>query len=56
MENSFEDSQSFGNDLKVILLGNVSSGKTSIVDRYINNIFQEKIRNYVYANNLDETI
>ena len=42
MENSFEDSQSFGNDLKVILLGNVSSGKTSIVDRYINNIFEEK--------------
>ena len=47
MENSFEDSQRFGNDLKVILLGNVSSGKTSIVDRYINNIFQEKKSNNI---------
>ena len=50
MENSFEDSQSFGNDLKVILLGNVSSGKTSIVERYINNIFQEKIRATISPN------
>ena len=50
MENSFEDSQSFGNDLKVILLGNVSSGKTSIVDRYINNIFQEKKRATISPN------
>ena len=50
MENSFEDSQNFGNDIKVILLGNVSSGKTSIVDRYINNIFQEKIRATISPN------
>ena len=50
MENSFEDSQSFGNDLKVILLGNVSSGKTSIVDRYIKNIFQEKKRATISPN------
>ena len=50
MENSFEDSQSFGNDLKVILLGNVSSGKTSIVDRYINNIFQEEKRATISPN------
>ena len=50
MENSFEDSQRFGNDLKVILLGNVSSGKTSIVERYINNTFQEKLRATISPN------
>jgi len=50
MENSFEDSQRFGNDLKVILLGNVSSGKTSIVERYINNIFRDKLRATISPN------
>ena len=44
MENSFEESQQFGSDIKVIILGNVSTGKTSIVDRYINNIFRERLR------------
>lgn len=50
MENSFEESQGFGNDIKVILLGNVSTGKTSIVDRYINNIFREKLRATISPN------
>jgi len=50
MENSFEESQGFGNDIKIILLGNVSTGKTSIVDKYINNIFREKLRATISPN------
>ena len=42
MENEDLETQEYGNDLKVILVGNVSTGKTSIVDRYINNTFRER--------------
>ena len=36
-----EDNRKFGNDLKVIIVGNISTGKTSILNRYINNEFQK---------------
>lgn len=49
MENSPE-SNNFGVDIKVILIGNTSTGKTSIVDRYIKNIFDEKPRATIAAN------
>ena len=39
MENINEETETFGVDLKIILIGNVSTGKTSIVDRYINDKF-----------------
>ena len=49
MENS-PDSKKFGVDIKIILIGNTSTGKTSIVDRYIKNIFDEKPRATIAAN------
>ena len=39
-----EEEKKFGMDLKIILIGNVSTGKTSIIDRYVKNIFNEKCR------------
>ena len=39
-----EDNKKFGKDLKVILIGNISTGKTSIINRFIKNIFEEKCR------------
>ena len=39
-----EDNRRFGNDLKIILVGNLSTGKTSIINRYINNKFEEHCR------------
>ena len=39
-----EDNRRFGNDLKIILVGNLSTGKTSIINRYINNNFEEHCR------------
>ena len=50
MENVDLETQEYGNDLKVILVGNVSTGKTSIVDRYINNTFREKIKATISPN------
>ena len=50
MENEDLETQEYGNDLKVILVGNVSTGKTSIVDRYINNTFREKIKATISPN------
>ena len=39
-----EDNRKFGTDLKIIIVGNLSSGKTSIINRYINNTFEEHCR------------
>ena len=39
-----EEDKKFGIDLKIILIGNVSTGKTSIIDKYVKNIFNEKCR------------
>ena len=50
MENINEETETFGVDLKIILIGNVSTGKTSIVDRYINNKFRDKIRATISPN------
>ena len=50
MENVDLETQEYGNDLKVILVGNVSTGKTSIVDRYINNTFRVKIKATISPN------
>ena len=36
-----EDNRRFGSDLKIIIIGDVSTGKTSILHRYINNTFNE---------------
>ena len=36
------ESDGFGKDLKIVLVGNVSTGKTSIIDRYVNKIFHKK--------------
>lgn len=44
MEKSNEDQKNYGSDLKIILMGNISTGKTSIIDRYIKNTFDEKIK------------
>ena len=37
-----EDNRRFGSDLKIITIGDVSTGKTSILRRYLNNTFDEK--------------
>ena len=36
------DNEDFSNYLKIALIGSVSVGKTSIVNRFIKNIFDEK--------------
>ena len=36
-----EDNKTFGNDLKIIIVGNLSTGKTSIINRYINHTFEK---------------
>jgi len=36
-----EDNRRFGADLKIITIGDVSTGKTSILKRYLNNTFDE---------------
>lgn len=41
MENIDEGIKKYGPDLKILLAGNVSTGKTSIINRYIKNIFKE---------------
>lgn len=50
MENINEEQERFGIDLKIILIGNVSTGKTSIVDRYIDNTFRDKIKATISPN------
>ena len=45
MDNTNEDIGKFGEDLKILIIGNTSTGKKSIIDRYIKNIFEEKIHN-----------
>lgn len=34
-----EESKQFGSDLKIILVGNSATGKTSIINRYVKNVF-----------------
>ena len=34
-----EDNRRFRKDLKIIIVGNVFTGKTSIINRYMNDIF-----------------
>ena len=36
-----ENNKKFGKDLKIIIVGNLSTGKTSIINRYINKTFEE---------------
>ena len=43
MDNANEVIERFGEDLKILIVGNTSTGKTSIINRYINNAFKEKI-------------
>lgn len=38
-----ENYRRFGLDFKIILIGNASTGKTSIINRYLKNIFNEQI-------------
>lgn len=56
MKNLNEYAETFGNDLKVILVGNASTGKTSIVDRYIKNIFINKKGATIAPNSLSKLI
>ena len=39
-----EDNRRFGTDLKIIILGDLSTGKTSLINRYIHNTFEEQCR------------
>jgi len=39
-----EDNRRFGIDLKIITIGDLSTGKTSIIHRYLNNAFNETSR------------
>lgn len=56
MKNLNEYAETFGNDLKIILVGNASTGKTSIVDRYIKNIFINKKEATIAPNSLSKLI
>ena len=56
MKNLNEYAETFGNDLKVILVGNASTAKTSIVDRYIKNIFINKKEATIAPNSLSKLI
>ena len=50
MENILEGIKKYGPDLKILLIGNVSTGKTSIVIRYLDNIFKETCKATVAPN------
>ena len=39
-----EDNRRFGKDIKIIIVGNLSTGKTSIINRYTNDIFEPECR------------
>ena len=36
-----EDKHKFGRDIKILILGNMATGKTSIINRYINDTFEK---------------
>ena len=40
MEENKEEEKKFGMDLKIIIVGDISTGKTSIINRYINEKFE----------------
>ena len=44
-----EKVKKFGNDLKIIIVGNISTGKTSILNRYINDKYEEHCRATIAA-------
>ena len=39
-ENPENNEKKFGNDLKIIIVGDMSTGKTSIIRRYIDGVFE----------------
>ena len=43
-ESHTENADEFGKDFKIIIVGNTSTGKTSILHRYMNQRFEEKCR------------
>ena len=49
-EISKKEEERIASDLKIIILGNISTGKTSIINRYIKETFDEKCRATVGVN------
>lgn len=50
MEITNEENKAITGDLKVVLIGNVSTGKTSILDRYIENVFKDNNKSTISPN------
>lgn len=50
MEITNEEHKNITGGLKVVLIGNVSTGKTSILDRYIENVFKENNKSTISPN------
>ena len=50
MDNFNDESEVYGLDLKIILVGNVSTGKTSIINRYVYNVFKQGIKATISPN------
>ncbi len=44
VQNENEINYKFGKDIKIIIVGNLSTGKTSIINRYMNDNFEEHCR------------
>jgi len=38
------DKKRFGSDIKIVVLGNPGTGKTSVVNRWVKNIFRENYK------------
>ena len=49
MEDAQREKVRIGNDLKIIIVGNISTGKTSILNRYINDKYEEHCRATIAA-------
>ena len=49
MEDAQREKVRIGNDLKIIIVGNISTGKTSILNRYINDKFERNCRATIMA-------
>ena len=45
-----EEDKKLGIDLKIILIGNAFTGKTSIIEKYVKNMFYEKLRSTIAPN------
>ena len=50
MNDAKNNNTNFGRDLKIVLIGNISTGKTSIVERYLNNKFDIKCKATISPN------